>query len=83
MVDVSRNMFITTKKPCSDDEIEYDVSALNPGEHYIGPAGVFLNPCQCSTVMYSMMGACNVCQNSTFIKWTEWSTACTNVYVGV
>ncbi|KLO10743.1 hypothetical protein SCHPADRAFT_906630 [Schizopora paradoxa] len=62
---------------------QYDVSALNPGEHYIGPAGVFLDPCQCSTVMYSMMGACSACQNATIITWTAWDAACSNVYVGV
>lgn len=67
----------------SDADSEYDVSALNPGEHYIGPTGLFVDPCQCSTVMYSMMGACSACQNATIITWTAWDAACSNVYVGM
>lgn len=62
---------------------EYDVSALLPDQHYIGPTAAIANQCQCSTVMYSMMGGCSACQNATIISWASWSAACTSVFVDI
>lgn len=62
---------------------EYDVSALLPNQHYIGPTAAIANQCQCSTVMYSMMGGCSACQNATIISWASWSAACTSVFVDI
>ncbi|KAL5511096.1 hypothetical protein ACEPAH_4311 [Sanghuangporus vaninii] len=60
---------------------QYDVGALLDGEHYIGPASVAANGCLCSTVMYSLMGACSTCQNATIITWSAWSANCPEVFV--
>jgi len=60
---------------------EYTVPALQPGEHYVGIEPGKTDPCLCSTVMYSTMAACSVCQNMTFIAWSGWSQSCTAVYI--
>ncbi|THG92818.1 hypothetical protein EW145_g8576 [Phellinidium pouzarii] len=60
---------------------EYDVSALVDSQHYVGPDPSQANPCLCSTVMYSVMGACSTCQNATLVPWTSWATSCSSVFV--
>ncbi|EJD02472.1 uncharacterized protein FOMMEDRAFT_21188 [Fomitiporia mediterranea MF3/22] len=60
---------------------QYDVGALEDGQHYIGPTPLIANPCLCSTVMFSVMGACSTCQNATIITWSSWSSSCDTVYV--
>ncbi|KAL5489760.1 hypothetical protein ACEPAI_4592 [Sanghuangporus weigelae] len=60
---------------------QYDVGALLEGEHYIGPTSLAANGCLCSTVMYSLMGACSTCQNATIITWSSWSVSCPEVFV--
>ncbi|TDL21537.1 hypothetical protein BD410DRAFT_898873 [Rickenella mellea] len=62
---------------------QYDVSALDVGEHYIGPSTTLVNNCQCSSILYSLMSACGVCQNRTIITWSSWDTNCKNVYLTV
>jgi hypothetical protein len=34
----------------------------------------------CNTVYYSLMSACSVCQNVSFVSWTTWSANCTNTH---
>ncbi|TDL21522.1 hypothetical protein BD410DRAFT_294557 [Rickenella mellea] len=62
---------------------QYDVSALDVGEHYIGPSTSLVNNCQCSSIFYSLMSACGVCQNRTIITWTSWHANCKNIYLTV
>ncbi|KAL5529756.1 hypothetical protein ACEPAG_5741 [Sanghuangporus baumii] len=59
---------------------QYDVGALLEGQHYIGPTSSNANGCLCSTVMYSLMGACSTCQNATIITWSAWSANCPEVF---
>jgi len=40
-----------------------NINPLPANSYYAGPAGV--NDCLCSTVTYSMFGACGICQNAT------------------
>ncbi|TDL21361.1 hypothetical protein BD410DRAFT_804288 [Rickenella mellea] len=62
---------------------QYDVPALNPGKHYIGPSTTLVNNCQCSSILYSLTSACGMCQNHTIITWSSWKTNCTNAYLSV
>ncbi|KAJ4487759.1 hypothetical protein J3R30DRAFT_844258 [Lentinula aciculospora] len=60
---------------------EYNVIALpNADSEYLGPSIDAANPCQCNTVVYSLMSACALCQNGTTITWSEWTTNCATVY---
>jgi len=46
---------------------------------YYSPVGA--NACTCSTVTYSMVTACGFCQDANTPYWTQWSSACSAVYL--
>ncbi|THU77813.1 hypothetical protein K435DRAFT_973814 [Dendrothele bispora CBS 962.96] len=58
----------------------YNVPSLPEQNHYLGPSIDDSNPCQCNTVVYSLMSACGLCQNRTIASWNEWSANCALVY---
>ncbi|KAE9410441.1 hypothetical protein BT96DRAFT_376167 [Gymnopus androsaceus JB14] len=60
----------------------YNVAALPNNTVYLGPTIDAVNPCQCNTVVYSLMSACALCQNRTIITWSEWATNCFPVFTG-
>ncbi|KIJ23832.1 hypothetical protein M422DRAFT_275520 [Sphaerobolus stellatus SS14] len=43
---------------------------------YTGPRNGHSNPLQCSTVSYSMVSACAVCQGGGFKSWKGWASNC-------
>ncbi|KDR71524.1 hypothetical protein GALMADRAFT_229495 [Galerina marginata CBS 339.88] len=53
---------------------------LQPGFEYFGPPAGLGNPCRCSTVYYSLLSACSVCQLASFIRWTDYETNCSTVF---
>ncbi|KAG7092708.1 hypothetical protein E1B28_009038 [Marasmius oreades] len=57
----------------------YTVQSLPPGSVYLGPSIDTANGCECSTVTYSLMSACALCQNGTVATWKEWSANCRTV----
>ncbi|CAA7271566.1 unnamed protein product [Cyclocybe aegerita] len=59
----------------------YPVDALPDASHYIGPTLDNANPCQCNTVVYSLMSACAACQGRTYLSWSVWSANCVTVYI--
>lgn len=61
---------------------QFTVDQLDPNTHYVGPYVDEANPCECSTVTYSLISACSICQNRTYIAWSSWSTNCSTVYPG-
>ncbi|KAJ7581079.1 hypothetical protein C8J56DRAFT_256550 [Mycena floridula] len=61
----------------------YTLPSLPMENHYLGPTIDTRNPCQCSTVAYSMVSACAACQNSTITAWSEWTTNCATVSLDV
>ncbi|KAH7889385.1 hypothetical protein F5I97DRAFT_1843920 [Phlebopus sp. FC_14] len=63
---------------CNDGQ--FTVDALPPNTHYVGPDASEQNGCQCSTVTYSMISACGVCQNRTIISWSSWDFNCSTYY---
>lgn len=67
---------------CSDDKT-FDVVSLPLGQHYQGPPRVSsANPCQCNTVVFSLMSACGICQGRTALRWSQWSSNCPRVSLG-
>ena len=48
--------------------IDFTLSALDPGYVYLGPDTSNANQCRCSSVYYSLLAACSVCQNRNFIR---------------
>ncbi|KDR71529.1 hypothetical protein GALMADRAFT_229499 [Galerina marginata CBS 339.88] len=49
---------------------------LQPGFEYFGPPVGQGSPCRCSSVYYSLLSACSVCQLASFISWTDYETNC-------
>ncbi|KAI0246498.1 hypothetical protein BJV78DRAFT_148240 [Lactifluus subvellereus] len=53
---------------------------LEPGNSYPGPTGGDDGDlCKCNTVVYSLLSACDACQQEPWIDWLEYSLNCTNV----
>lgn len=61
---------------------QFTVDALDPGTHYVGPYADEANACECGTVTYSLISACSICQNRTYITWSSWAYNCTLPYTG-
>jgi len=61
--------------PCSSDG-DYEVPILFTGQHYSPSDNP--GPCECSTVMYSMISACAACQNGDIDSYQDYKSNCTN-----
>jgi|SRR6266850_299695 len=48
---------------------EFNIPALPSGRQYAGPASSQHYPCQCNTVVYSLVSACGDCQESSWILY--------------
>lgn len=59
----------------------YHVDLLPVGHHYEGPLREDANPCQCNTVVYSLLAECGLCQNRTISMWMPWETNCATVSI--
>ncbi|KIM48890.1 hypothetical protein M413DRAFT_438063 [Hebeloma cylindrosporum] len=59
---------------------DFTLSPLDPGYVYLGPDASNANSCRCSSVYYSLLAACSVCQTRNFIKWSRYKSNCTTVY---
>lgn len=53
----------------------YNVPALTGGQMYLPPTEQ-ANPCQCSSVYYSLLSACSQCQQSALDSFTTWTGNC-------
>jgi len=52
----------------------------NNGLPYMGPTGVNGTIlCNCNTVIYSLISACDLCQGETWLSWSTYSTGCIEV----
>ncbi|KAG2111662.1 uncharacterized protein F5147DRAFT_686203 [Suillus discolor] len=59
---------------------DFSISPLPPDTHYAAPTVAEANPCECSTVVYSLVSACGACQNATYLTWSSWNYNCSSVY---
>jgi len=55
--------------------------SLPPGYYYVGPTLQSRNECTCSSVYFSMLSACAVCQSRETLRWSAYATNCSTVYV--
>ncbi|KAF9461427.1 hypothetical protein BDZ94DRAFT_1371479 [Collybia nuda] len=60
------------------------IPPLSSGNHYLGPNVLNAdNACRCSTVFYSLLAACSICQSRNYLGWSEYKENCTTVYPGL
>ncbi|OJA15784.1 hypothetical protein AZE42_10337 [Rhizopogon vesiculosus] len=52
------------------------ITPFTIGDPYTGPNLDTANDCLCSTVTYSILGACGTCQNNTVETWSVWNFNC-------
>jgi len=59
-------------------DVTFTISALPTGSHYEGPSTPSNgNDCICSSVVYSLVSACAICQGGLQIsKWSAWKMNC-------
>ncbi|EJD42308.1 hypothetical protein AURDEDRAFT_152914 [Auricularia subglabra TFB-10046 SS5] len=67
---------------CSDTHT-WVVPKLAPKNTYRGPNSTEANRCQCSTVTYSLLAACSLCQKSNPISFTKWSEECRETDISI
>lgn len=61
----------------------FNVPPLQTGLVYLGPSPGAANGCRCSTVFYSVISACALCQSDDFLKWSAYNVNCSTVYPGI
>jgi len=54
---------------------DFNVPAIDPSMHYTNSDP---NPCFCSSVTYSLLSACGVCQGADLSSWDKYATNCTS-----
>ncbi|KAH9955188.1 hypothetical protein BGW80DRAFT_375961 [Lactifluus volemus] len=55
----------------------FAIGPLPQGYEYAGPDAHENTTCKCSTVVYSLLSACDACQGSGWFRWYDYSTNCT------
>ncbi|KAH7907959.1 hypothetical protein BJ138DRAFT_1116252 [Hygrophoropsis aurantiaca] len=60
------------------DDVSYPplTATTGPSSYYTGPQANQSTSCTCNTVIYSLASACGLCQNGTFLYWSEWTDNC-------
>ncbi|KAJ7444911.1 hypothetical protein FB451DRAFT_1293817 [Mycena latifolia] len=66
-----------------DSGSESDVPILKPGNIYTGPTSYEANQCRCSSIFYSLLSACSICQSRQYLSWSNYSRNCSAIYSGV
>ncbi|KAF8274380.1 hypothetical protein EI94DRAFT_1825404 [Lactarius quietus] len=67
---------------CSNNNI-FAIPPLRPGNSYTGPSGLDdTQGCTCNTVYYNLISACDACQGSSWIAYSEWTLHCTAANIG-
>lgn len=66
---------------CSPSGTALVFPPLNSSHPFYGgvSVGSSSNPCLCSTVFYSMISACSLCQTSSSLDWSSYSINCNNI----
>jgi len=56
------------------------INSLQPGNSYSGPSGSDDSDlCECNTIAYSLISACDACQGADWISWAEYKYNCTTI----
>ncbi|KAF8334962.1 uncharacterized protein EI90DRAFT_3153125 [Cantharellus anzutake] len=59
----------------------FTVPPLKDGYIYVGPKNSSLSTCSCSSVTYSMLAACGICQGQDFQSWYDWAYYCVDEFL--
>ncbi|KAG2124405.1 uncharacterized protein EDB93DRAFT_542877 [Suillus bovinus] len=62
---------------------DFTVGPLSSGWFYGAPSGDEATACACSTVTYSMLAACSVCQDTLYLSWSSWCSNCSMISIGL
>ncbi|KAH7098338.1 hypothetical protein BKA62DRAFT_372260 [Auriculariales sp. MPI-PUGE-AT-0066] len=63
--------------PCNMNGLSNVPKLGQAGQSYVQPGnGLQANACTCSSVTYSAIEACSLCQNGVSLKWSAWTAAC-------
>jgi len=66
------------------NEGRFNVPPLpGPNFNYVGPGLGNDNACLCSSVFYSLLSACSLCQSARYYRWLAYTTNCSVSYPGV
>ncbi|KAI0270217.1 hypothetical protein BGY98DRAFT_937561 [Russula aff. rugulosa BPL654] len=58
----------------------FTVQPVQSGFHYTGPSSTQGGDlCLCNTIAYSLLSACDGCQGSEWISWSDYSNNCTTI----
>jgi len=58
----------------------FTINALPNGGHYTGPTGADNNDlCECNTVTYSLLSACDGCQGEAWLTYSSFVSNCTRL----
>ncbi|KAI0270214.1 hypothetical protein BGY98DRAFT_268207 [Russula aff. rugulosa BPL654] len=58
----------------------FTLQPLPPGDYYTGPsAAQGTDLCLCNTIAYSLLSACDGCQGSEWISWSDYAFNCTTI----
>jgi len=60
---------------CAPDTA-FNVPEIVSGQRYLPPSGQQANSCECSSIYFSLLSACAICQGSSLGTFTSWTQAC-------
>ncbi|KJA28493.1 hypothetical protein HYPSUDRAFT_33907 [Hypholoma sublateritium FD-334 SS-4] len=63
--------------------LDFPIPNLTSTQNYLGPIPAAANQCRCSSVFYSVLSACAVCQDALVSTWSFYNENCTEVSVSV
>ncbi|KDQ10211.1 hypothetical protein BOTBODRAFT_36486 [Botryobasidium botryosum FD-172 SS1] len=55
---------------------QWAVNPITDGSPYNSPNATTASSCQCSSVTYNLLSACEVCQIVQPVSWTDWNASC-------
>ncbi|KJA17094.1 hypothetical protein HYPSUDRAFT_46726 [Hypholoma sublateritium FD-334 SS-4] len=70
----------SVEQPCPSPTT---IPTLPTSSSYPGPSGNSVNPCTCSTVYYSLLSACALCQNALISSWQTYNLNCEALQISV
>ncbi|KAI0784582.1 hypothetical protein C8Q75DRAFT_810059 [Abortiporus biennis] len=68
---------------CLTDPSQAFVFSLPAGFVYRPPTADTATDCQCSSVVYSLLQACSICQGGASAQYSVWNTNCSNVFLTI
>jgi len=70
------HLFFSPRAAGLTNDVVFTIPELVPGDSYVGPTGSSdaSDLCKCNTVVYSLMSACDACQDALWFSYVLRST---------